>query len=333
VSYLFPSSTLTLEAALRDVLRGSNGKTRVLAAQALGDIVEPTEKRRAVEALIVALEDDAPEVRMEAASSLGELRDASALPMLIKRLDDGIATVRQNAAIALGTIGSLEAFAPLAEALRSGPPDVRYQAATSLAEIDAARAYAPLAAALEDKDPQVVAAAALSLGAIGDDRALPLLVAKLDHKEAATRFDVAYALADLGDGRGREVLVAGLAETDRAWDAVTALAKLGTADDAEALGRALSSKSTPPEATILAAGKLLALQPNGAHHDAARRVLLAGLKARKGHLRGLAIEQLGAAAGAWAKAPLEKLATTSKGSDFLEAIAQTLKSIDERATA
>ena len=79
-----------------------------------------------------------------------------------------------------------------------------------------------------------------------------------------------------------------------------------------------------------AAGKLLALQPNGTHHDAARRVLLAGLKARKGHLRGLAIEQLGAAAGAWAKAPLEKLATTGKGEDFLEAIAQTLKAIDDR---
>lgn len=330
VSFLFPSSTITIEAALRDIAQGSP-KARALAAQALGDVKEPTEKRRAVEALIRALDDDRPEVRMEACSSLGELREPSALSHLVKRLDDGIATVRQNAAIALGTIGHPDGFEHLALALKEGPADLRFQAATSLAEIDAVRSFEPIAAALDDRDPQVVGAAALALGAIGDPRALPLLVARLDHADASTRFDVAYALAELKDPRGRAVIAAALADPERAWDAVTALGQLGTVDDAEALARAMSNKSTPPEATVLAAGTILAIMPQGAHHDAARRVLIAALGARKVNVRGLAVEQLGAVAGEWAKVPLEKLARSGKGAELIEAIATALRSIAERA--
>jgi hypothetical protein len=111
---------------------------------------------------------------------------------------------------------------------------------------------------------------------------------------------------------------------------VTALANLGTTDDAEALGRTLVNKKTPPEATVLAAGKLLAIAPNGAHHDAARRVLLAALAARKVHVRSLAVEQLGEVAGDWAKIPLEKLARSGKGGELLEAIATALRAIQER---
>jgi HEAT repeat protein len=329
VSFLFPSSTITLDAALRDLAQGSP-KARTAAAHALGDVSEPTEKRRAVDALLRALDDDRPEVRAEACASLGELGDASALALLIRRLDDGAPNVRQNAAIALGTLAHPDGFEPLAQALRSGPADLRFQAATSLAEIDPVRAFEPLAAALDDVDPQVVAAAALSLGAIGDARAVPLLVARLERWEAATRFDVAYALADLGDPRGRGVLIAALADAERAWDAVTALTRLGTTDDAEGLGRALTGAGTPPEATVLAAGAILKIAPGSAHHDAARRVLLAALGARKTHVRGLAVEQLGEVGGPWATAPLEKLARSGKGEDLLEPIATALRAIADR---
>ena len=90
MSFLFPSSTITLEAALRD-LAGGSAKARALAAHALGDVSDPTERRRAVEALLRALEDDRPEVRSEASASLGDLADASAIPQLVRRLDDGVA--------------------------------------------------------------------------------------------------------------------------------------------------------------------------------------------------------------------------------------------------
>ena len=330
MSFLFPSSTITFDAALRDLAQGSP-KARTAAAHALGDIADPTERRRAVDALVHALDDDRPEVRAEACASLGDLGDTSALPPLIRRLDDGAAAVRQNAAIALGTLAQPEGFEPLAQALRDGPADLRFQAATSLAEIDQARAFDPLLAALDDRDPQVVAAAALSLGAIGDPRAVVPLVERLEHASAATRFDLAYALAELGDPRGRQLLITALGDQERAWDAVGALTRLGAADDAEALGRALTHKATPPEATVLAAGAILKIAPHSAHHDAARRVLLAALGARKVHVRGLAVEQLGEIGGGWATAPLEKLARSGKGGELIDAIGAAMRAIQARA--
>jgi hypothetical protein len=54
VSYLFPSSTITVEAALRDLANGSP-KARAFAAHALGDVTDTTEVARAVDALIIAL--------------------------------------------------------------------------------------------------------------------------------------------------------------------------------------------------------------------------------------------------------------------------------------
>jgi HEAT repeat protein len=339
VSYLFPSSTITFDAALRD-LAGGSPKARAMAAHALGDVTEPVERQRAVDALLRALDDDRPEVRAEACSSLGELDEPSAVVPLVKRLADGAAPVRQNAAIALGTIGHADAFEPLAEALRDGPADLRFQAATSLAEVDPRRAFEPVLVALGDRDPQVVGAAALAAGAIAREldelplrtRALEALGAALETTPASAakkpapnaRFDIAYALADLGDARGRSVLADALADPDRAWDAVSALAQIHARPELE---RAIESKHTPHEAAVLAAGKLVALD---GEHAAARAVLLDALTARKVNVRGIAVEQLGENGGAWAVAPLEKLARSGKGSELLETIATALRQLAER---
>lgn len=323
MSFLFPSSTITLDAALRDLASGST-KARVLAAHALGDLDDPAARRRAAEALQRALEDDRPEVRAEACASLGGLGDTTAIPLLVRRLDDGVTVVRQNAAIALGSIGHPDGFVPLADALREGPADLRFQAATSLVEIDSTRAYAPLIASLDDRDPQVVGAAALSLGAIGNRDAISSLLRQLDHLDDGTRFDVAYALAELGDAGGRRILSNALADPERAWDAVAALATLG---DADALASALTLKRAAPESIVLAAGSLIALRPDD---QPARRVLVAALGARKVHVRGLAIEQLAKVGDDWALIPLEKLARSGKGGDLLEPIALALRAIEER---
>ena len=329
MSFLFPSPTITFEAALRDLANGKP-QSRAAAASALGDVTEPVEKRRAVDALVRALDDDHPQVRMEACASLGELREPGALPHLIKRLSDGAPPVRQNAAIALGTIGHADGFQPLADALKSGPADLRFQAATSLAEIDPQRAFDFVMAALDDSDGEVIGAAALSVGAIakGDadkqTRAIAALTAKLPHRDPGTRFDIAYALAELGDAAGRSALAHALDDLDRAWDAVSALGELKAVDE---LAKAAASKHTPIEARVLAAGKLLAL---GGDDEQARALLLEALTSRKVHVRGLAIEQLTEVGGEWAKAPLEKLARSGKGSELLEPIAAALRAIEGR---
>ncbi|NVB77572.1 MAG: HEAT repeat domain-containing protein [Kofleriaceae bacterium] len=330
MSFLFPSPTITFEAALRDLVSGKP-RSRAMAAHALGDVTEPTEKRRAVDALIAALDDNHPQVRMEACAALGDLGEPSALPHLIKKLDDGVAPVRQNAAIALGTLGHPDGFEPLATALKDGPPDLRFQAATSLAEIEPVRAFDHVLAALDDRDGQVVGAAALSVGAIAKldealkPRALSALRAKIDHGDASARFDVAYALAELGDEGGRAVLAKAATDVERAWDANSALGELGATQE---LARAVSAKKTPPEARVLAAGRLLAA---GGGDDDTRGVLIDALTDRKIHVRGLAVEQLTAVGGPWAKAPLEKLARSGKGADLLEAIAAALRAIEGRS--
>ena len=331
MSYLFPSSTITFDAALRDLASGSP-KARAIAAHALGDVTEPVERRRAVDALVRALDDDKPEVRAEAASSLGELGEMGALPALIKRLADGAAPVRQNAAIALGTMRAIEGFDPLAEVLAQGPADLRFQAATSLAEIDPVKSFPHVVKALGDRDPQVVGAAALSVGAIASEAGDPAmreeartaLAAQLDHADAGARFDVAYALADLDDATGTKVLAASLADEGRAWDAVMALAQIKALPE---LVQAVVSKKTPAEAATLAAGRVLAIEPE---HAGAKKLLTESLTARKVHVRGIAIDQMSEVGGAWAKVPLDKLSRSGKGSELLEPIANALRAINAR---
>ncbi len=329
MSFLFPSSTITFEAALRDVANASP-KARAFAAHALGDVTDATEKRRAVDALMRAVEDDNAAVRMEACASLGALREPGTLPALIKRLDDGEPGVRQNAAIALGTIGHADGFEPLAARLAKGPADLRFQAATSLAEIDSVRAFEPVLAALDDPDPQVIGAAALSLGAIAKsdptrkERAIAALLTKTDHADASARFDIAYALAELGSDSGRATLEESCTDEDRAWDAVSALGEVRAVDE---LTRIVANKNSAAEARALAAGKLLSF---GVTDTSARTVLLESLTSRKGHVRGIAVEQLAEVGGPWAKAPLEKLARSGKAAELLDAIAGALRQIETR---
>jgi HEAT repeat protein len=323
-----PSRTITLPAALRD-LRAGSVKARLLAADLLGD-VEGDGRPAALEGLRAALDDDAAEVRAEAATSLGAQRDLGAVDALIERLGDGAGPVRQAAAIALGSIGDGRAFAPLAQALRDGPADLRFQAATSLTEIDPLAAFTPLCAATGDPDPQVVGAVALALGATGDPRAPGHLARLLEHEAPAVRFDAAYALAQRRDRRGREVLEAALTDHERDWDAVCALEELGDRAAAPALIALLRRRATSPQVAVRAAGAVLTLDPDGAHASAARAHLTDALDHRKVDVRGLAVERLGAVATDWALAPLAALARGRKGRDLAEAIALAQAAITAR---
>ena len=69
-----------------------------------------------VDDLIIALNDERPEVRRSAAEALGETEDVKAVDPLIRALQDEDPDVRQNAALALGMIGDTRAMAPLIQA-------------------------------------------------------------------------------------------------------------------------------------------------------------------------------------------------------------------------
>jgi len=357
VTYELRSNTITFEAALRD-LGSSRPAVRAQAAHALGDVTAPAERARAVTALIQALGDLRFEVRTEAALALGELGSEDAVPALVARFDDGAAAVRQAAIIALGRLGLASAFEPVARALVQGPPDVRFQAATSLAEIDAARAAGPLLTALADSDGEVVGAVAVALGALGERRAVAPLAALLDSwSRPETRFDIAYALADLGDVRAVDTLGGFADHKQLGWDAIEALEKLGTglgtnlgtnpgtgaepgadatpdmvAPDAGAVRSAAADYLVPllarrfldPMRKLRAAGALLALDPDHPGVDSARKLILAGLGARKREQVGLAVELLGRVGGDWARAPLTQLRGRRAGKPFHEEIDEVL---------
>jgi HEAT repeat protein len=332
VTYQLQSTTITLEAALRD-LDSQSPKIRAMAAHALGDVVDPEARAQAAAALIRVLRDDRHEVRAEAAMSLGALDTEAAVEPLAERMNDAVPVVRQSAAIALGRLGFASAFEPMARALAMGPPDLRFQAATSLAEIDPDRASEPLMQALSDADGEVVAAAALSLGAIGEARARDRLAELLDAwKAPRTRFDIAYALADLDDERAIDVLAGFVEERGMAWDAIEALERSGMPRAADPLRPLLARVLLDRTVKLRAAAAVVALLPgDDADAGRARAVLLAGLGTRKLQHRGLAVQLLGAVGGSWATRPLSELRQRRAGRPLGEEIDTALAEIARRA--
>lgn len=307
-----PSLTITLEAALRD-LSSQDARVRAAAAHALGDVGEVEHRRRAVDGLIGVLGDPRPEVRAEAAFSLGELETEAAVEPLVRRLEDADVRVRQAAAIALGSLGFRAGFEPLRRALTGGPPDLRFQAATSLAEIDPDAAYEPLVAALSDGDDEVVSAAALALGSLGDRRAAGHLAGKLDHRRPQTRFDVAYALAQLGDGRGAAMLRERLADDALAWDAIEALERIGDPSAADALAPLAERRFIIKPLHVRAAGALLALAPGHGSAAAARNLITTGLRHRRVDVAGVAVDMAGRIDEPWAAEALRAVRDTRRG--------------------
>jgi HEAT repeat protein len=225
---------MLLEAALRD-LGHADPRVRAQAADALGR-ADAGERATAVAALLRACADAHPSVRYAALLSLGELAAADAVATLAAHLDDREPLCREAAAIALGQLGPAggdAAWTALAAALSSPEPEVRFQAIASLAEIDVARAVPLVLPLVDDGDNKVRAQAAAALGDSGERGHADRLARLLDDADEV-QHEAALALARMGDRRGVPLLTRALADRDRAYDAATALARLGVGDDGTA---------------------------------------------------------------------------------------------------
>jgi HEAT repeat protein len=97
-----------------------------------------------VEPLIIALSDEAADVRGSAANALGRIRSEKAVEPLIIALSDEAADVRGSAANALGRIRSEKAVEPLIIALSDKAHDVRISARIALIHIAAEVAISQL---------------------------------------------------------------------------------------------------------------------------------------------------------------------------------------------
>jgi len=115
------------------------------------------------------LEDGDAMVVEAACYAVGEVRDATALPVLVQIASghaDGLC--RESAVAALGAIGDPTGLPAILEAL-DDKPQVRRRAAVALAAFDTPRSQAALRRCLKDSDWQVRQAAEDQLGVTGDD--------------------------------------------------------------------------------------------------------------------------------------------------------------------
>src|SRR6056297_3591160 len=124
---------------------------RMAAASALGQLGEAS----ALPKLVDRLGDDNPHVRVRCAAALAQLDHPQAVPALINRLSDPHGEVRREAAVALASIGTDQALAALLDMLDDDNTSIRRIAASSLGEAGAVQAVQPLTDALTDPSSAV----------------------------------------------------------------------------------------------------------------------------------------------------------------------------------
>jgi len=206
-------------------LRGPRWWSRADAAEKLG----LAGAKRATEALVAAMDDEKPEVRIRAAKALGSVGGKRSVRPLIHALDEpnrwstiriadilsGMGRQVSDELIAtfdelklsgklaaldiVGRIRPLEAVPWLRERSKDAHPDVRARACHALGEIGEPGSAAVLREALVDKAWPVRAMAAKALGKIGDREAIPLLCESLRDSEWWVRANAADALRSTGD--------------------------------------------------------------------------------------------------------------------------------------
>ena len=88
--------------------------------------------------LIAALHDPSPRVRRQAASALGRLGDAAAVPELLHQLELHPDIVEEETVHALGELGDLSAIPELVKLLKSPRPMLRRSSARAIAKIPGA---------------------------------------------------------------------------------------------------------------------------------------------------------------------------------------------------
>ena len=200
-----------LEAVIT-LLNDQDPEVRVQAVHALGEFESP----RAVEALgRVLINDPEPEVQKMAAWALGEIESAAAVDFLGAALvnEDMNPEVRNMCAWALGEIESAQAVQYLAQVLNDGRSnaEVRKTSAWALGEIESAEAVDALGRALlTDTDSEVQSTAAWALGEIESAAAVDHLVRALRNDNAEVRKQAARALGEIESAAALEGLTAAI---------------------------------------------------------------------------------------------------------------------------
>ena len=200
---------------------------------------------RVTQALITALNDGGPPVRIMAAAALSQAADLNApqTPRYTaftvsgeawKALADGLAArgryLRATAAASPLPPTDPRAITALITTLKDKESYMRIMAAAALSQPADARTVEALISALQDRDPKVKEQAAKSLGHVADPRVTDALIAALQDREVLVRARAAQSLEGVKEPKAVEALVAALQDQSRAVR-VSAGLSLGRLDD------------------------------------------------------------------------------------------------------
>jgi HEAT repeat protein/beta-lactamase regulating signal transducer with metallopeptidase domain len=195
--------------ALVTAISDDDPSVRLSAAETLGKFRDP----RAVQALIQALRQDPdPKVRAMAAWALGEIEDPAAVPALSSALGDDDATVRVQAAEALGNIEDASAIDALGDVVGDPAVEVRRAAVEALGNMDDARVVPLILPSLRDDDVEVRRSAADALGNTESTTVVEPLIAATRDQDVEVRISAIQALGNQGDARAEAVLLDALAD-------------------------------------------------------------------------------------------------------------------------
>jgi len=222
-----PSASLpeSLSEKLINMLQSPAWQIRAEAANALGGFAN-VRTGRALERL---LGDGVPNVRMNAARSIGRVGYGPAVVPLRGLLTDVSPDVRMAAVCALGELKAEATAASIISLLSDVNPDVRWEAAKALGSIKAPSAVQPLIQVLDDASPRVRWYACDSLGKIGDLKAVEPLLKKLSDEDAGVRESALDSLAALNDLRALEGMETLISDREKrvarkAWSAYVQMA-------------------------------------------------------------------------------------------------------------
>lgn len=191
---------------LRTDLKTAQAPLRASAALALG----LSRDRELQRELVPLLTDENPQVRSQAAESLGLLGDRASVPILKGLLHaEQVPVARLGAALALDQFGDPLGKKELTALLSAGPPDIQLRAALARCESLSIQARTVLTGLLSrtDMPPSLRLSILGCLGRAGDAQSLSALrVQGQSAASAAERIAAQAKLAELGDSAARVAL-------------------------------------------------------------------------------------------------------------------------------
>jgi len=186
----------------------TNVKNNVFIRTSAIDSLGILHSKEATEILCkLIIEDKEPQIRQQAAVSLGYIGDKSSIPYLIKGIDDPHDGTKYASIQTLGLIRSTEAIPSLISHLKNDNVNMRRSILNALGMIGDKSAAKFIRELLKDNNDTVRSEAARTLGLLNDKESIPDLKELLKDKDITVSIIAANALAKLDDNSGLDIAI------------------------------------------------------------------------------------------------------------------------------